>query len=117
MLVSLNLLVIVLPQFVHRPVSQIILHWQFNISIIGPRYIRYSRLCSLFPGDILKNYEKRFPEKFRALHLEENKHQGGAKNAGLKQSGNHFRNHTLYRQYKTVSADTTSAIINPGTGP
>lgn len=34
--------------------------------------------------DILKNYEKRFPEKFRALHLEENKHQGGAKNAGLK---------------------------------
>ena len=34
--------------------------------------------------DILKNDEKRFPEKFRALHLEENKHQGGAKNAGLK---------------------------------
>lgn len=34
--------------------------------------------------DILKNYEKRFPEKFRALHLEENKHQGGAKNVGLK---------------------------------
>ena len=34
--------------------------------------------------EILKNYEKRFPEKFRALHLEENKHQGGAKNAGLK---------------------------------
>ena len=34
--------------------------------------------------EILKKYEKRFPEKFRALHLEENKHQGGAKNAGLK---------------------------------
>lgn len=34
--------------------------------------------------EILKDYEKRFPGKFRALHLEENKHQGGAKNAGLK---------------------------------
>lgn len=34
--------------------------------------------------EILKSYEERFPEKFRALHLEENRHQGGAKNAGLK---------------------------------
>ncbi|MDE7360187.1 MAG: glycosyltransferase, partial [Lachnospiraceae bacterium] len=34
--------------------------------------------------EILKDYEKRFPEKFRALHLEENNDQGGAMNAGLK---------------------------------
>ncbi len=34
--------------------------------------------------EILKSYERRFPGKFHALHLEENKHQGGAKNAGLK---------------------------------
>ena len=33
---------------------------------------------------ILQEYEKRFPEKFRAVHSEENKHQGGAKNIGLK---------------------------------
>lgn len=34
--------------------------------------------------EILQAYEKRFPEKFRAVHLEENRHQGGAKNAGLR---------------------------------
>ena len=34
--------------------------------------------------EILKSYEARFPDKFRALHLEENRHQGGAKNAGLR---------------------------------
>ncbi len=33
---------------------------------------------------ILQEYEKRFPEKFRAVHLKENLHQGGAKNVGLK---------------------------------
>lgn len=33
---------------------------------------------------ILQKYEKRFPEKFRAVHSEENRHQGGAKNIGLK---------------------------------
>ncbi len=33
---------------------------------------------------ILQAYEKRYPEKFRAVHLEENRHQGGAKNVGLK---------------------------------
>ena len=33
---------------------------------------------------ILQGYEKRFPEKFRAVHSEENRHQGGAKNIGLK---------------------------------
>ena len=33
---------------------------------------------------ILQDYEKRYPEKFRVAHLEENRHQGGAKNAGLK---------------------------------
>lgn len=36
--------------------------------------------------EILKSYEKRFPEKFHALHLEENRHQGGAKNVGLKEA-------------------------------
>lgn len=34
--------------------------------------------------EILQAYEARFPDKFRALHLAENLHQGGAKNAGLK---------------------------------
>ena len=33
---------------------------------------------------ILRDYEKRYPEKFRAVHLEKNRHQGGAKNVGLK---------------------------------
>lgn len=33
---------------------------------------------------ILQRYEWQFPEKFRAVHSEENKHQGGAKNIGLK---------------------------------
>lgn len=33
---------------------------------------------------ILQEYGKRFPEKFRAVHLKENLHQGGAKNVGLK---------------------------------
>lgn len=33
---------------------------------------------------ILRDYEKRYPEKFRAAHLEKNRHQGGAKNVGLK---------------------------------
>lgn len=34
--------------------------------------------------EILQNYEKRFPEKFHAVHLSVNRHQGGAKNVGLK---------------------------------
>lgn len=34
--------------------------------------------------EILKEYERRFPEKFRAVHLEVNRHQGGAKNIGLR---------------------------------
>lgn len=34
--------------------------------------------------EILQAYEKRFPEKFRAVHLAANRHQGGAKNVGLK---------------------------------
>ncbi len=33
---------------------------------------------------ILKKYEARFPEKFHAVHSEVNRHQGGAKNIGLK---------------------------------
>lgn len=33
---------------------------------------------------ILQRYEKQFPEKFHAVHSEENRHQGGAKNIGLK---------------------------------
>lgn len=33
---------------------------------------------------ILKEYENRFPEKFRAIHSEVNKRQGGAKNIGMK---------------------------------
>lgn len=35
---------------------------------------------------VLKEYEARYPEKFRALHSDVNKHQGGAKNIGLKQA-------------------------------
>ena len=34
--------------------------------------------------EILKDYEARFPEKFRAVHSEVNRHQGGAKNIGMK---------------------------------
>lgn len=34
--------------------------------------------------DILKNFEARFPDKFYAVHSPVNKHQGGAKNIGLK---------------------------------
>lgn len=34
--------------------------------------------------EILKEYESRFPEKFHAVHSEVNKHQGGAKNIGLR---------------------------------
>lgn len=33
---------------------------------------------------ILKDYEKRYPDKFIAVHSEKNLHQGGAKNIGLK---------------------------------
>ena len=33
---------------------------------------------------ILQDYEKQFPDKFHAVHCEVNKHQGGAKNIGLK---------------------------------
>lgn len=34
--------------------------------------------------DILKDYERRYPDKFRAIHSEVNHHQGGAKNIGIK---------------------------------
>lgn len=34
--------------------------------------------------NILKDYEKKYPEKFRAVASEVNHHQGGAKNIGLK---------------------------------
>lgn len=33
---------------------------------------------------ILQDYEKRFPDKVRAIHSEVNRHQGGAKNIGMK---------------------------------
>lgn len=33
---------------------------------------------------VLKDYEARYPEKLRAIHSDVNKHQGGAKNIGLK---------------------------------
>ena len=33
--------------------------------------------------EILKDYQKRYPDKFIALHSEANHHQGGAKNLGL----------------------------------
>lgn len=33
---------------------------------------------------VLKEYEARYPEKLRAIHSDVNKHQGGAKNIGLK---------------------------------
>lgn len=34
--------------------------------------------------EILKDFERRFPDRFHAIHSEINKHQGGAKNIGLK---------------------------------
>lgn len=34
--------------------------------------------------EILKAYEKRFPDRLHALRLNQNRHQGGAKNMGLK---------------------------------
>ncbi len=34
--------------------------------------------------EILKDFERRFPDRFHAIHSEVNKHQGGAKNIGLK---------------------------------
>ena len=34
--------------------------------------------------DILKEYEEKYPDKFIAVHSPVNKHQGGAKNIGLK---------------------------------
>lgn len=34
--------------------------------------------------DILKDYEKQYPGKLKAVHSPVNKHQGGAKNIGLK---------------------------------
>lgn len=34
--------------------------------------------------DILLDYERRFPDKFHAVHSEVNRHQGGAKNIGLR---------------------------------
>lgn len=37
--------------------------------------------CSL---EILRRYEADFPERFRVIHYEKNKRQGGAKNEGLK---------------------------------
>ena len=33
---------------------------------------------------ILQDYEKRFPDKVRAIHSEVNRHQGGAKNIGMR---------------------------------
>ena len=33
---------------------------------------------------ILKRYESQYPDKFHAIHSEVNKHQGGAKNIGMK---------------------------------
>ena len=33
--------------------------------------------------EILRNYEKRFPDRFKVIALQENHRQGGAKNAGL----------------------------------
>ncbi len=33
---------------------------------------------------IMQEYEKRYPDKFRAIHSEVNLHQGGAKNIGIK---------------------------------
>lgn len=35
---------------------------------------------------ILKEYEKKYPDKFHAIHSPENRHQGGAKNIGLRRA-------------------------------
>lgn len=35
---------------------------------------------------ILQDYEKRYPEKMKAVHSEVNRHQGGAKNIGLRRA-------------------------------
>ena len=37
--------------------------------------------------EILRDYEKRYPDRFRAIHSEVNHHQGGAKNIGLRAAG------------------------------
>ena len=34
--------------------------------------------------EILKSYEEKYPDRFRAIHSEVNKHQGGAKNIGIR---------------------------------
>lgn len=36
--------------------------------------------------DILREYESRYPDKFRAIHSSVNKHQGGAKNIGIREA-------------------------------
>ena len=36
--------------------------------------------------DILKEYEQKYPDKFRAIHSPVNKHQGGAKNIGIREA-------------------------------
>ena len=36
--------------------------------------------------DILKEYEKKYPDKFKAIHSPVNKHQGGAKNIGIREA-------------------------------
>ncbi len=36
--------------------------------------------------DILKEYEQKYPDKFRAVHSPVNKHQGGAKNIGIREA-------------------------------
>ena len=36
--------------------------------------------------DILKEYESKYPDKFRAIHSPVNKHQGGAKNIGIREA-------------------------------
>ena len=33
---------------------------------------------------ILRDYGKRYPDRFRAVHSEKNLHQGGAKNIGIR---------------------------------
>ena len=35
---------------------------------------------------ILKNYEAQYPDRFRAIHSDRNRHQGGAKNIGLREA-------------------------------
>ena len=36
--------------------------------------------------DILKEYEAKYPDKFRAIHSPVNKRQGGAKNIGIREA-------------------------------